>query len=249
MKPFSSGMNTRLTVPLICCLLIAALGLSSCSRREKVIPRSKMARIYAEMFVADQQILAQGQKVRTSADTSWVYEPIFRKYGYTSDDYRTSVAYYLRDANRFARILRQSASIIEGDIRTLKKQKALEEMLEMAEAGEFDFTPERIYFMTGVDNPGTFGTDSLRFYLDSAGGKLFFDARDWADTAYFGPLMVLSADSLQETEPSDTLEESPEALTMAAHEAVLDIAPAADNAPAVKQDGIKPGPGRMKKEK
>ncbi len=185
-------MKSRLT----CLLLIALVCLTSCGRRERVIPRGKMAKIYAEMFIADQTIINQTPKLRQKADTSFVYEPIFGKYGYNSADYRASVAYYIKDANRFARILKQSAAIIEVEIRALKKQKAFLEMLESEEGEEELFIPERIYNLTGLGNTHTFGADTLRFYVDSAGGERWFDVRTWMDTAYFGPEMVVAADTV-----------------------------------------------------
>ena len=111
-------------------MLAVAFMLVSCSGRDgKVIPRSVMTKIYADMFIADQLINAD-RVARNMADTSFVYEPIFEKYGYTSDDYRASMAYYINDPDRFARILRESAVLIEKDIKELKKEKARLESLE-----------------------------------------------------------------------------------------------------------------------
>ncbi len=183
---------------LLFCLLLAVMLLSSC-KKEQVIPRSEMAEIYAEMFIADQRI-ASASRIRTTADTSLVYEPIFEKYGYTSDDYRASVAYYIQDATRYARMLKRSAAIIEAKIRELKKEKALLDMLEDAQGMASRYAPERIYYLTGLDNPDTFGEDSLRFYVDSTGGELWFDVRKWQDTAYFGPVMVVAADFEEDIE-------------------------------------------------
>ena len=71
-------------------LALAAVSFVSCGGDVKVIPKDEMAEIYAEMLLMDQWIAAHPQARRT-ADTSFVYEPIFEKYGYTSDDYRSSV--------------------------------------------------------------------------------------------------------------------------------------------------------------
>ncbi len=186
---------------LLFCLLLAVMLLSSC-KKEQVIPRSEMAEIYAEMFIADQRI-ASASRIRTTADTSLVYEPIFEKYGYTSDDYRASVAYYIQDATRYARILKKSAAIIEAQIRELKKEKALLDMLEDAQGMASKYAPERIFYMTGLDNPDTFGQDSLKFYVDSTGGDIWFDVRKWQDTAYFGPVMVVAADFKEDVEEEE----------------------------------------------
>ncbi|MCD8313944.1 MAG: DUF4296 domain-containing protein [Bacteroidales bacterium] len=172
---------------ILYCLLIALVCLTSCSRRERVVPRGKMAKIYAEMFVADQQVFNQGQQYRAMADTSFVYEPIFEKYGYTSDDYRASVAYYIKDANRFARILRNTGTILEGQLKDLKKQKHLLELQGDAESLLKEYSPEKIFFMTSVRNPNTMGADTLIYFLDANGGKPLFDPRDWESPTYYGP--------------------------------------------------------------
>ena len=56
-------------------LLFLALVALSCSKGPRVIPRGKMARIYAEMLVTDQWINST-PSVRRMADTSLVYEHI-----------------------------------------------------------------------------------------------------------------------------------------------------------------------------
>ena len=60
--------------------LAVLLGAVCCSHDAKVIPTAKMEEIYREMFLADEWIKANPEK-RPSADTSWVYRPIFEKYG------------------------------------------------------------------------------------------------------------------------------------------------------------------------
>ena len=176
--------------------LAAAVLLWSCSSEEgRVIPRDKLSRIYAEMFVADQRI-GQDRKARSMADTSYVYEPIFEKYGYTSVDYMASMEYYIRDADRFAKILRETSIILEEEIADLKRRKAalapIEEALTLLEK----YRPEKVFYMTGVGSPSVFREDSLGFYVDSAGGPQYFDARTWLDTAFFGPVMTVAADSI-----------------------------------------------------
>ena len=87
-------------------LLAAAVAVAvvSCSDKPKVIPARKMQKIYREMFMADQWIIKNPEKKR-KADTTWLYEPIFEKYGYTVEDYRHSVDHYLNDPKRYAEML------------------------------------------------------------------------------------------------------------------------------------------------
>lgn len=186
-------------------VLAVFVTLSSCSREGKVIPRGKLSKIYAEMFVADQMI-QQDPALRRMADTSWVYEPIFRKYGYTSDDYRASMEYYIQDPDRYARILRESGVILEDGLKALKKEKEKQESLMKIREEISDFRPERIYCLTGLGNRGLLMEDSLSFFVDSAGGELFFDVRDWMDTLYSGPAMVRPEvpDTAYANAPADT---------------------------------------------
>lgn len=197
-------------------LLLAAVLLASCSGKDgKVIPRHKLAHIYAEMFVADQRIQSD-RKYRTMADTSLVYEPIFEKYGYTADDYRASMAYYIKDADRYARILRESSSILESELRQLKSEKKIMESIEEAMDAVEAFEPDRIFFMTGVGSPRASEVDSLVFFIDSSGGQQYFDSREWLDTAFYGPEMVISEpDTLsvkQDSVASDVIAEPAEVL-------------------------------------
>lgn len=95
----------------------------SCDRKEdKVIPRSKLAEIYAEMMLVDQWIMNNPGN-RHIADTSLVYEPVLERYGYTSADYRKSVDVYMNDPERFSRILRTTTEILGEKLSALEDQK------------------------------------------------------------------------------------------------------------------------------
>lgn len=95
----------------------------SCGRKEdKVIPRSKLAEIYAEMMLVDQWIMNNPGN-RHIADTSLVYEPVLERYGYTSADYRKSVDVYMNDPERFSRILRTTEEILGEKLNALEDQK------------------------------------------------------------------------------------------------------------------------------
>ena len=108
----------------------AACILSSCVKDDaEVIPRAKMAKIYAEMFETDQWILAT-QGIRLMADTSLVYEPILNKYGYDVNDYMKTVDSYMDDPERFAKVLRNSGEILDERIEVLRK--TIQEMARIA---------------------------------------------------------------------------------------------------------------------
>ena len=111
-------MGTVRTVFLA--LLLALACLPGCGRKDKIIPREKMVDIYADMFLADQWIRDQGS-LTYQVDTMRFYEPLFRKYGYTTLDFRNSANYYLQDPRRFARILQRASSKLEDHAKYLER--------------------------------------------------------------------------------------------------------------------------------
>ena len=111
-------------------VLLAAVVMSvSCSDRAEVIPRGKLAAIYAEMLMTDQWINARTD-VRRMADTLLVYEPILQKYGYDQMDYLKTVDKYMDDPERFARIFRESGDIIEDRLKVLRQELDQKNRLE-----------------------------------------------------------------------------------------------------------------------
>lgn len=84
-------------------LLLTVLLLAAC-KGPRLIPRDTLEDIYVDMFVTDQRI-REDNALRPQADTSLVYEPIFNQYGYTTDDYLFTLKNYLKDPERFAKVL------------------------------------------------------------------------------------------------------------------------------------------------
>ena len=157
-----------------------------------------MAKIYAEMLVVDQWVQLD-QAVRKTMDTTLVYEPILEKYGYDSDDYRNSVYKYLDDPERFSRILREAAEIIDKRLVVLRKLKAEEDAKaarseEMKQyAVEFN-AKDRFPYM--YDEPYIHYYDSLAVELDTLNNEYRFKSVELADTIYEGVLMIVKADTV-----------------------------------------------------
>lgn len=188
----SSGHLSKTLRKAFAYLLPAALSFIfsvSCSRDEKVIPRDKMAQIYADMLLMDQWIIAHPEARRT-ADTTLVYEPVFERYGYDSDDYLASVDFYLQDPDRYARILKNTSLILEERLAVLRAEKArlneqssLEEM-QLLYATEYDFMDKYDYqYETG---------DSIVFSSDSTGRIMTLSPYVRPDTLFAGPAICLS---------------------------------------------------------
>ena len=102
-------------------LAVASVTLivASCSRGPRVIPQSKMEKIINDMLLADQW-LESAKVSKYAVDTTLFYEPIFRKYGYDTDDYLASIEYYMRDPLKFSRMVRKLALKMEADAKRLR---------------------------------------------------------------------------------------------------------------------------------
>jgi hypothetical protein len=109
-------------------LMASFLGAVSCSDGPRVIPKSKMQKIYHEMLVADQW-LADNPDKRSKADTTWFYEPIFEKYGYTYDDYLCTVDDLLNDPGRFSDLIGKVAQKLEDESASLRREVEKEDAL------------------------------------------------------------------------------------------------------------------------
>lgn len=118
--------------------IVVTFVILSCSSRGagKVIPRKVFAEIYADMFVADQWSNSSTRILKRTIDSTVIYEPIFRKYGYTADDYIASVDHYLYDPVRYERILQNALEIIIARQDELEKVREESEHSMMVESEE-----------------------------------------------------------------------------------------------------------------
>lgn len=186
----------RFPAYLVVLALAVGLSLASCGKKERVIPKEKMAEIYAEMYVLDQW-LDDNRSLRREADTSLVYAPVLDKYGYTYDDYLNSVSVYMKDPTRYSRILRRTSEILGSRLTELKAEKKAQEDA-LKESRRLDSLRNLIHL--NVDSlmnsmVRTAPSDSLVTAFDSLG---FVDFRfvQTSDTTYDGPAMVIRIDSL-----------------------------------------------------
>ena len=179
--------------------LMAVVVFASCSSKDEaeVIPRNKLADIYAEMFMLDQWI-SDTPGMRLIADTSLVYQPILEKYGYDKLDYIHSVDFYMNDPERFARILRVTMDKLDkrtADLQKLLQQQQLEaEAARKLERFKQDYSFDE-YFPYMADEPYVHYYDSLTVETDSF--KVYrLVAIETADTLYDRLEMIVPSDSL-----------------------------------------------------
>lgn len=182
--------NTAIMMAAIVALL------SSCSDNDerKVIPRSQLAKIYAEMLVTDQWITST-PGVRLIADTSLVYIPILEKYGYDRDDYLKSVDVYMDDPERFSRILKKSAEIIGKKIEDAEVRLA--EYKRIAELPKIKVDIDYKEFFPYIkEEPYVHYYDSLTFEPDSTLMIYRLVPVETRDTLFEGVKIIVKSDTL-----------------------------------------------------
>ena len=177
-------------------MLTIALAVSCNGNRARVIPRSKLSKIYAEMFVTDQWI-QNTPSVRTIADTSLVYEPILQKYGFTSEDYQHSVQHYMNDPERFSRILRTTSDILDKRMKELRRLAKLQaEAKEKAKKFNYGIDLTKLYFAPLPDGRPKTWSDTLKFEWDTLDRCYRTRKVPRMDTVYDGVRMYVQTDTL-----------------------------------------------------
>ena len=100
-------------------IVLAVLVAAAC-RGPRIIPKDTLTDIYVDMLMAD-QFVREENIPRKQLDSMLVYEAVFNKYGYDTDDYMNSVRYYLKDPERFSKIFEEVAKRLEGEANALEK--------------------------------------------------------------------------------------------------------------------------------
>lgn len=104
-----------------CVLIVNLIITQSCNKEKGIIAEEKFATILSEMYLADQYIERTPQ-LRGQTDTLVVYEALFRKHGYTSDNYKKSVEYYLQKGDSYKKLHQQAREILalrDGELKKL----------------------------------------------------------------------------------------------------------------------------------
>jgi hypothetical protein len=211
----------------------------SCSKEDTtVIPRKKMARIYADMLMTDQWVTST-PGIRMVADTSLVYEPILEKYGYDSDDYRMSIDAYMDDPERFARILRTTGEIIQDRIDELKQQQRILDMKANLPKLNYNISWNE-FFPYMFDEPYVHNYDSIAFEPDSVLWIYRLKSIERSDTIYDRIRMII-LDSLSVKDSLPCLDSLAVADTLARIDSIAAADSVIDNTVLkLKDEDIKP---------
>ena len=100
--------------------IVLVLLVAAACRGPRVIPKDTMTDIYTDMFLADQMV-RDADIPRAQMDTMLLYEAVFEKYGYDTEDYLYSLRFYLKDPERFGKVFENVAKRLEGEVEALKK--------------------------------------------------------------------------------------------------------------------------------
>ena len=145
---------------------VLAFSVLSCSRGPRVIPLRTLSKIYEEMFMSDKW-LSRDNKARSISDTSLVYDPIFKKYGYTYEDYVHSISEYMDDPGKFDKMVEKMSSSFE---RRKKKLIAANEKKSVERwRKELNRAPESGFPKYYGHDYSAVRTDTIEFVRDSTG--------------------------------------------------------------------------------
>ena len=134
----------RLRAAHIVLLLTALALLAGCGRKGKVIPEKKMMDLYADMYLADQWV-RDHPPLREVVDTTLLFDPIFRRHGYSFADYDRSVHYYLDRPEKYAKLLsrasermrKEATKLGEEAERQKERREEIEHMLRLYRRQDF----------------------------------------------------------------------------------------------------------------
>ena len=100
-------------------IVLVLVTVAAC-QNPRIIPKDTLTDIYEDMFFAD-QLVRERNLPQPQMDTLLVYEAVFNKYGYNTDDYLNSVRYYLKDPERFAKVFDEVNRRLEAKVKDLDR--------------------------------------------------------------------------------------------------------------------------------
>lgn len=128
------------------------------------ISREDMSRIYADLFLEDQW-LDLHPEYRYPSDTLLAYAPVFEKYGYSPEEFSRSMEFYLRDPERYSRMLQESSKILHSRRDELNRTVSHRNWVRSTFSGiDREFTARQPKFFIPVltaDSAGVFMPDTL----------------------------------------------------------------------------------------
>ena len=109
-------------------IVLVLVAVAAC-QNPRIIPKDTLTDIYEDMFLAD-QLVRERNLPQPQMDTLLVYEAVFNKYGYNTDDYLNSVRYYLKDPERFAKVFDEVDRRLEAKVKELDRLIEFQQRLD-----------------------------------------------------------------------------------------------------------------------
>ncbi len=165
---------------------VMAVSVLSCSKGPRLIPLGKLSKIYEEMFISDKWLNRDG-KSRAISDTALVYDPIFKKYGYTYEDFAYSISKYMDDPGKYDKMVDKLNSSMEKRKKRVAsanvKKRAEQQRKEENRAPESGFPKYYGHDYSAVR------TDTIEFVRDTVGSCDIMRPRFWPPVRSFDTLV------------------------------------------------------------
>ena len=130
-----SSLKKWLFSGLLCLMLLP----SGC-KPEGIIPSGDMETLFAEFYLSDaciESMNAVSGSPTFRPDSLRVYQPVIEKHGFTEDEFRTSLAYYLHRPSDMTKIFKHVHVRLEQEAdRRIERVDIEEEEVEEEEAGQ-----------------------------------------------------------------------------------------------------------------
>ncbi len=141
-------------------LLLALTFLAPSCIRRTVIPDDELALIFRDAFLVNAYVL----NAKFDIDTLQIYQPIFDKYGYTSDDVSYTVgSFSKRKSARLSDVVEQSIKLLEAQADVYSHETMI---LDSIEARALRYTTKDFYYNERVEFYSMRDTSKLEIILE-----------------------------------------------------------------------------------
>lgn len=102
--------------------LILLPALLSCAGKVRRIPERTFAKITRDMLLADAW-LGRHPEANQAADTTYLYDAVFENYGYSFEDYDSTVRYYMANPDKYVQVTDLVKELVEKKIASLESER------------------------------------------------------------------------------------------------------------------------------
>lgn len=118
-------MKVSYKIALFLWVVILVYAPCGCSLKVAVNERD-MSKIISEIYLADRWVKSY-DTLSQKADTTLLYGAIFQKYGYTLEDYYSSMAYYVTKPKKYSKIFESAYDILYQGLKAARWEVELED--------------------------------------------------------------------------------------------------------------------------